>query len=106
MAELQVFEGTTEDIAKLLQNGAFAGSKLKLIVNPAPIEAIIEDTEEEDLSDSYPDPPITIRDKAHLEELLLAGINSPTRRVTEQTWEETRQEVHRRHAAWEKSRQP
>lgn len=103
MAELQIFEGTTEDIAKLLQHGAFAGSKLKLIVNPAPIE---EAEEEEDLSDSFPDPPNTIRDKAHLEELLLAGINSPTRRVTEQTWEETRQEVHRRHAAWEQSQKP
>ncbi len=96
MAELQIFEGTTEDIAKLLQNGAFAGSKLKLIVNPAPIEKTMEEIEEEDFSDSLPDPPNTVRDKAHLEELLLEGINSPMHEVTDQEWVDMRREVRER----------
>ena len=40
------------------------------------------------LDDLSPDdPPNTIRDQAHLEELLLAGINSgPTVRVTDEFW--------------------
>ena len=108
MAELQVFEGTTEDIFKLLQNGAFAGSRLKLIVDPAPLIEQQEATDagdEEDLSDSLPDPPFTVRDKAHLDELLLAGINSPTSEVTDASWEAIRQEVHRRHLAREQSKQ-
>ncbi len=102
MAELQIFEGTTEDIAKLLQNGAFAGSKLKLIVDPAPIA----EGEEEDLSDSLPDPPNTIRDRAHLEELLLEGINSPKHPVTDQEWIDIRREVRERLAKKSRTYEP
>ena len=44
----------------------------------------------------FPAPPTTVRDQAHLEELLLAGLQSPKQKVTEATWEHIRQDV--RHA--------
>ena len=64
MAQTQVIERTTEEITALLQAGAFAGQKLRVIVEP----------EEEDFSDILPDPPTSIRDGAHLEQLLLEGM--------------------------------
>lgn len=57
MAQTQVIEGTTEEIAALLQAGDFAGQKLRIIVESA----------EEDFSDTLPDPQNSIRDEAHLE---------------------------------------
>ena len=66
MAQTQVIEGTTEEITALLQTGAFAGQKLR----------VTAETEEEDLSDPLPDPPKSIQDEAHLEQLLLEGLNS------------------------------
>jgi len=51
----QIIEGTWDEIKK--REAEFAGHKLMLIVDPA-------------------EPPNTIRDRAHLEELLLEGLNS------------------------------
>ncbi len=55
--------------------------------------------QEEDLSADLPDPPNTVRDHAHLVELLLAGLNGPMQEVTDETWERKRLEVHRRQMA-------
>jgi hypothetical protein len=82
MAQPQVIEGTTEEIVTLLQGGAFAGRKAKVIIEPA----------EEDFTEDLPDPPNTVRDAAHLEQLLLDGLASPAREMTEADW----QELHRR----------
>jgi hypothetical protein len=87
MAQTQVIEGTTEEIAALLQTGAFAGQKLRVTV----------ETEEADFTDTLPDPPNSIRDAAHLEQLLLEGLNSgPAVPMTETEWEDIRREVHAR----------
>jgi hypothetical protein len=89
MAQTQVIEGTTEEITALLQTGAFAGQKLRVTV----------ETEEEDLIDTLPDPPNSIRDNAHLEQLLLDGLNSgPAAPMPETEWEDIRREVHARTA--------
>ena len=85
MAQTQVIEGTTEEIAALLQAGAFAGQKLRVIV----------ESEEEDFTDTLPPPPNTIRDETHLEQLLLEGLNSgPAEPMTDTDWEDMRREVH------------
>lgn len=55
--------------------------------------------EQEDLIPDLPVPPNTVRDEAHLVELLLEGLNGARHEVTEETWEWKRQEVRRRHAA-------
>lgn len=89
MAQSQIVEGTSEEIAALLQAGAFAGQKLRVIVQ----------MEEEGFTEDLPAPPNTVRDAAHLEHLLLEGLASPAHEVTEETWEAKRQEVRRRHAA-------
>ena len=80
MAHQQVIEGTSEEIATLLQGGAFAGRKMRVII------------ENEDFTDHLPDPPNTVRDAAHLEQLLLEGLATPAREMTEVDW----QELHRR----------
>ncbi len=74
----QVIEGTTEEIATLLQAGAFAGRKMKLIIEP----------DEEDFTANMPDPLNTIRDAAHLEQLLMEGLASPAREMTAADWQE------------------
>lgn len=51
----QIIEGTWDEIKK--REAEFAGHEVMLIVDPV-------------------EPPNTIRDKAHLEELLLEGLNS------------------------------
>jgi hypothetical protein len=89
MVQAQVIEGTSEEIAALLQAGAFAGQKLRVIV----------ESEEEDFTEDLPTPANTVRDAAHLEQLLLEGLASPVHEVTEETWEAKRQEVRRRHEA-------
>ena len=81
MALPQIIEGTTEEIFSLLQGGAFAGRKARII-----FEA------EEDFTDALPDPPNTVQDTAHLEQLLLAGIASPAREMNDDDWKE----LHRR----------
>ena len=82
MAQPQVIEGTTEEIVTVLQGGAFAGRKARVIFEP----------DEEDFADNLPDPPNTVRDAAHLEQLLLEGLASPAREMTDADW----QELHRR----------
>lgn len=82
MAQPQVIEGTTEEIITLLQGGTFAGRKAKVII----------DADEADFTDGLPDPPNSVRDAAHLEQLLLDGLASPAREMTETDW----QELHRR----------
>ena len=63
-------------------------------------EAPLPESEEaEDLAAGIPDPLFAVRDQAHLEELLLAGLDSPTRPFTDDTTEQIRQEVYRRYAA-------
>ena len=96
MAQAQIFEGTSEDIARLLQDGRFAGRTLRVSVNP------LEETDEEDYCDTLPDPPDTIRDRAHLEAILLEGINSPKEKVTDQEWIDLRREVRERLAQRDK----
>ena len=92
MAQLQIFEGTVEELID--RRNEFAGMKLQVFALPE------ETTEEpEDWSELLPDPPNTVRDLAHLEALLLEGLNSPQSPVTEQDWIEIRQEVRRRIAA-------
>jgi hypothetical protein len=89
MSNSQVLEGT----AVLLQGIAFAERKLRVIIE------MEEPQDLEDFSDSLPDPPNTVRDQTHLEQLLLAGLASPKHEVTEETWEQIRQEVRSRHQA-------
>jgi len=48
MAQSQVIEGTTEEISALLQTGAFAGQKLRVIVQTGEEEAGIPLHTEED----------------------------------------------------------
>ena len=86
MESLQIIEGTTEEVTALLK-GAFAGRKVRAFVDP-----------EENFTAEFPDPPTTVSDAAHLEQLLVEGLASPARKVTEETWEEMRREVHQRHA--------
>ena len=66
----------------LLQGGAFAGRRARLIF----------ERDEEDFTDNLPDPPDTVRDAAHAEQLLVQGLASPSREMTEADW----QELHRR----------
>ncbi len=66
----------------LLQGGTFAGRKTQVIFEP----------KEADFTDNLPDPPNTMRDAVRLEQLLLEGLESPAREMTEADW----QELHRR----------
>lgn len=90
VAQAQIIEGTSEEISVLLQEGAFAGQKLRVIVEPE---------DDEDLSAGLPPPPFAIRDRAHLLELLREGLKGPFHKFTDESMEAIRQEVHRRHAA-------
>ncbi len=87
MNNLQVIEGTTEEVTALLRK-TYAGRKVRAFVEP-----------EENITADLPTPPDTIRDAAHLETLLLEGLASPAHKVTEETWDEIRHEVRQRHAA-------
>ena len=78
MAHAQVIEGTSEEIVTLLQAGTFAGQKMRVIIEP----------DEEDFTDDLPDPPDTVRDADHLEQLLLEGLASPASPMTEADWQE------------------
>lgn len=82
MSLSQVVEGTGEEIAALLQSEAYARRKVRVSI----------EANEEDFSDNLPDPPTTIHDRAHLEQLLLTGLASPARELTDADW----QELHRR----------
>ncbi len=86
MAQPEVIEGTTEEIMTLLQAGAFAGRKARVIIEP----------DEEDFTANLPDPPNTVRDAAHLEQLLLEGLASPAREMTEADWQELKRRAQSR----------
>ena len=90
VAQAQIIEGTSEEISLLLQEGAFAGQKLRVIVEPE---------DDEDLTAGLPAPPFAVRDKAHLLELLEEGLQGPFLKFTDESLEKIRQEVHRRQAA-------
>ena len=80
MVTAPIFEGTLEEL--FWRRNEFAGLRLSVFATPQ---------EEQDL----PAPLTTVRDQAHLEALLLAGLQSPKQKVTEATWEHIRQEVRR-----------
>ena len=91
---MALFEGTKEDVINYLTkySGDAPNERFKVFIEPEP--ALTED--EEDLYPNLPAPPFTVRDRAHLFELLDAGLASPTERVTEEYWEDIRCEVQRR----------
>lgn len=83
----QVLAGTASEIAGFLQYADLGNRQLTLIV---PLE---------DESDLLPDPPTTIRGKAHLDALLSEGLASgESTLMTNQNWNDIRQEVRARHA--------
>lgn len=86
MAKPHVIEGTTEEIVKLLQDGAFAGRKARVIFEP----------DEEDFTNKLPDPPNAISEPGHLEQLLLEGLASPAREMTAADWQELQQRAQSR----------
>lgn len=86
MMQAQIIEGTAEEITRQLQQ-SYAGQQLRVFVEPTGVE------DEEDLAAGIPDPPDTIRDKAHLIELLHESMNSPTVPFTDDSLEQMRQEV-------------
>ena len=90
-----LFEGTKEDIINYLTkySGEAPNGRFKVFIEPEP--ALPEDPE--DLCPNLPDSPNAIRDKAHLEELLAAGLASPATRVTKESWAFVRQEAQRRY---------
>ena len=88
MTQAQMIKGTTEEVTRQMQQ-SYAGQNLRVFVEP-------EENEAEDLAAGLPDPPDTIRDKAHLVELLREGMSSPVSEFTDDTLEQMRQEVRRR----------
>jgi len=81
----RILEGTWEEIKK--HDMELTGLKLRVIVEP----------EEVDYSVDIPAPPNTIRDKAHLEELLLEGLNSgPATPLTPSDWDDMRRQIRER----------
>lgn len=83
----QVLAGTAIELAEFLRSADFGDRRLTLIV---PLQ---------DESDLLPDPPATIRDKAHLEALLAEGLDSGEGTpMTDQNWNDIRQDVRARHA--------
>ena len=93
MTQPQKFEGTVEEFMDRKEE--FVGMRLQVFAIPSE-ETIGQKEEEKAWSALLPDPPNTVQDCAHLEALLLEGINSPQHPVTEETWEEIRREVRRR----------
>ena len=78
VAQAQIIEGTSEEITTLLHEGAFAGQKLRVIVEPEG---------NEDFSRRLAHFPSTVRDRAHLLELLQEGLKGPFHKVTGAVWE-------------------
>jgi hypothetical protein len=78
MGHLQVLEGTGHEIGKALQAGPFAGLRLRVTI----------DEDQEDLAAGIPPPPFAVRDEAHLDELLAAGLRSPGRKASERSLEQ------------------
>ena len=76
----RLFVGTVEEFVERKEE--FAGKRLEVF-----------ETMDDRSTEGPSTPPHTIRDAAHLEELLLAGIASPKEEVTEQEWVDLRREV-------------
>ena len=88
MTQAQMIEGTTEEVARRMQQ-SYAGQKVRVFIQPEEVE---------DLAAGVPDPPFTVRNREHLVELLNEAIHSPTHEFTDDTLEQMRQEVRKRHA--------
>ena len=86
LAHAQIIEGTSEEIRTLLQNGVFAGQKLRVIIEPG----------EEEFAADLPNPPFTVQGREHLLALLREGIHSPAQPFTDETLEQMKQEVRTR----------
>jgi hypothetical protein len=86
MAQSQVMEGTTEEITTLLHSGVFAGRRVRVIVEP----------DGEDYTNILVDPPNTVRDGTHMEELLVQGLSSPKREMTDADWNELKRRAYQR----------
>jgi hypothetical protein len=82
MARRQVIEGTSEEIATALQSGAFAGRRMRVIIEP----------DEMDYSDQLADPVDSVHDMAQLKSRLLEGLSSPAHEMTDALW----QDLHKR----------
>jgi len=73
----RILEGTWEEIKA--HDAELTGLKMRVIV---------EQVDYVDYAAEMPPPPTTVRDKAHLEELLLKGLNGgPGIEVTDEYWE-------------------
>ena len=81
-----LFRGRAENCISLISE--FSGRN---------IEVFEAENDEVDYSENMPDPPFTVRYRAHLFELLDAGLASPTERVTEKYWADVHAEVQRRY---------
>ena len=91
MTQAHMIEGTTEERTRQMQQ-SYAGQNLRVFIESEENEA----EEAEDFAATLPTPPGTIRDKAHLVELLREGMNSPATEFTGDILEQMRQEVRRR----------
>lgn len=85
MGEAPMIEGTTEEIMAWLRQ-AYPERNLRVMVEP----------QEEDLPKDLPPPPQTIRNEAHLVELLMQGLSGSKHEVSKEAWEQKRLEVRRR----------
>ncbi len=94
MTQAQMMEGTTEEVTRRMQQ-IYAGRKLRVFVEPEEPAGV---EEAEDPAAGAPDPPFTVRSREHLVELLQEGINSPVSEFTDDTLEQMRREVRKRHA--------
>ena len=86
MTQAQMIEGTTEEVTRQMQQ-SYAGQNLRVFVEPE---------EAEDFAAALLTPPDTIRDEAHLVELLREGMQGEPELIRQEEWAEIRQEVQRR----------
>jgi len=79
----RILEGTWEEIKA--HDAELTGLKMRVIV---------EQVDDVDYAAGIPPPPNSVRDKAHLEELLREGLNSgPPTPMTSADWDDIRQQV-------------
>lgn len=77
----RILEGTGAEIAKLLDRDPLSTQRLRVYID-------------DELSVSeVPTPPNTIRDRAHLEELLLKGYEGEPIPVTDKTWAQLHERI-------------
>jgi hypothetical protein len=91
MARPQIIEGTAEEIVTFLRRDAFAGKKMRVIIDADPLEL-----SSEDFSDHLSDSPRAVRDMAQLEQELVKGLASPAREMTGDDWNELKRRAHSR----------